>query len=299
MTKILCAGLIAADLVFEMPCFPSEGEKHRAKSSHLVGGGGAFIAASAVAALGGNVSLLGTIGQDVFGDLMRVKMAERGIDSGQVRALPGVATSRSSILLSRKGERTIINHREPALEGADFELPYPFRFDAVLVDTRWPDGAAKIVQAARKAGKPAVVDAEAPVKIAAEALRVASHIVFSEQGLKDLVGSTDARALQIAASETGAWCAVTRGALPVLCWDGHQMAEVPAPSVRVFNTLGAGDAWHGAFTLALAQGCHELDAVRCATAAASHKVRFPIESETFANVQQTEALMRQINDEGA
>ncbi|MDW3225273.1 MAG: PfkB family carbohydrate kinase [Paracoccaceae bacterium] len=296
MTKILCAGLIAADLVFEMSSFPLEGDKHRAEASHLIGGGGAFIAASAITALGGDVSLVGAIGQDVFGELMRSKITDRGIDDALVFSLPQVPTSRSSIFLSSNGERTIINHRDADLQRVDFLPPDPFRFDAVLVDTRWPDGAASLVQAARKAGKPAVVDAEAPVKIATQALRHASHVVFSEQGLQDFVGSSDLHALQTAVSETGAWCAVTRGPLPVLCWDGQLMSEVPAPSVEVRNTLGAGDAWHGAFTLALGRGQQELDAVRWANAAAAHKVRFSIESETFAERVDVEALMRQISE---
>ncbi|WP_187429805.1 Sulfofructose kinase [Roseobacter fucihabitans] len=296
MARVLCAGLIAADLVFDMPSFPVEGDKHRARASHLIGGGGALNAACAIAALGGEVSLAGAVGADVFGIFLRQKMHDRGIDDTLVRDVPGVTTSRSTILLSAGGERTIINHREAALMQGDVEVPETFSHDAMLVDTRWPQGVVKIAQMARRAGKPVVVDGEAPVKLAMQVLKTASHIVFSQQGLKDFAGSYDADALQSVATDLGVWCAVTRGALPTVCCVGEGIMEIPVPAVEAKNTLGAGDAWHGAFTLALAKGYAELQAVRWANAAASHKVRFAIETETFASTAQTDALMAQMRD---
>ena len=46
---------------------------------------------------------------------------------------------------------------------------------------------------------------------------------------------------------------------------------MPATAVEVVDTLGAGDVWHGAFTLALAEGRPEVDAVRFANVAAALK----------------------------
>jgi sulfofructose kinase len=47
---------------------------------------------------------------------------------------------------------------------------------------------------------------------------------------------------------------------------------VPAFVVTAVDTLGAGDVWHGAFALALAEGEDEPAAVRAASAAAAIKV---------------------------
>ena len=291
MPRIICAGLIAVDIVFEISSFPVKGTKNRAFNSQMITGGGALNAASAIASLGGEASLVGAIGDDEFGTFLCGKMSERQIDDRHVSTIVGATTSRSANLITPDGDRTITNHRDTALIPDDLTLPTPFPFDAALVDTRWPKGALQITKAASDAGKPAVVDAEAPVAEAVQALAHASHVVFSQQGLEDFCGASDAEALHRAAKQLGNWCAVTQGALPVLCHDGRQLTEVPAISTLAVNTLGAGDFWHAAFTLALAIGQSELDAVRWANAAASLKVSQPIQGEALPTLVEVKALL--------
>jgi len=291
MPRIICAGLIAADLVFEVSNYPVKGSKNRASASQIIAGGAALNAASTIASLGGNVSLVGAIGNDMFGAFLRQKMTDRGIDDRYVAAIPHAGTPRSAITINADGDRTIINHRDTAIFSIDFALPTSFPFDAALVDTRWPAGAAKIVQAARRAKKPVVIDAEAPVAEAEIALSLATHVVFSEQGLRDYIGNCDAPALEKAARKLGAWCAVTRGALPVRCHDGLSLIEVPVYPTKAVNTLGAGDVWHGAFTLALAKKYPEVAAVQWANAAASLKVSRPITDETFPTAAEVDAFL--------
>lgn len=296
MPRIVCAGLIATDLVFEVGAFPVKGTKSRASASWMISGGGALNAACAIASLGGNASLAGAIGDDDFGRFLRKKMRERCIDDRFVSSTEGATTSRSANLIGPDGDRTIINYRDDVGFPVHFALPDDASFDAVLVDTRWPEGAARLVEAANRAGKPSVVDAEAPVAPAAWALANASHVVFSEQGLADYVGESDAAGLKTAARRLGHWCAVSRGALPVLCHDGHGLIEVATFPANAVNTLGAGDVWHGAFALALASGLSEISAVRWANAAAALKVRRPIADEAMPTAAEVEALL---NSRGA
>jgi sulfofructose kinase len=54
---------------------------------------------------------------------------------------------------------------------------------------------------------------------------------------------------------------------------GGQPRRHAAFDVAVVDTLGAGDVWHGAFALALAEGHDEAAAVRVASAAAAIKVQ--------------------------
>ena len=285
MPKIICAGLITVDVVFDVTDFPIKGSKNRAGGSSLIPGGGALNAASAIASLGGQASLVGAVGDDQFGAFVRQKMADRGVDDQYLATISGATTSRSAIMISPDGDRTIVNHRDAALTPKDFTLQGDFPFDAALVDTRWPDGALQIVKAARRAGKPTVIDAEAPVAVAEGALAHASHIIFSQQGLADYTGGDETSALEKVARQFGTWCAVTRGELPVLCHDGKTLTEVPVFPTDAVNTLGAGDVWHGAFTLALVQGHSVLDAVRWANAASSLKVRHRVGVETLPSAK--------------
>ncbi|MBW4707406.1 hypothetical protein KX928_06370 [Roseobacter sp. YSTF-M11] len=272
MPRILCAGLIAVDMVFDIESYPAVGTKTRASAAQMITGGGALNAATTIAGLGGQACVAGAIGADALGDFLLAEMARREIDTTHLQILPDAPTSLSAVLITPDGDRTVINrrHQVPACPHLD-----PFRFDAALADTRWPDLAAVAMNAARKTGKPAVLDAEAPVKPASDALGIATHVVFSQQGLRDFAGACDAAALSNSAKKMRTWCAVTRGASSVLCHDGQTLSEVPVFPTQAVNTLGAGDTWHGAFTLALVRGMPEIEAVRWANAAAAVKVSRP------------------------
>lgn len=291
MPSVICAGLIAADLVFQVAAHPDKGSKNRASNSRMIGGGGARNAAVAIARLGGTASLAGAVGEDALGAFIRESLAEQGVAAQHLRCLTGVRTASSAILITPDGERTIINHRDAALFDGGVTLPDGFPFDAALADTRWPQGAADVLLAARRAGKPGVLDAEAPVEHALDALQAASHIVFSEQGLSDFMGASDAAALRGAAQRLGVWVAVTRGAEPVLCHDGQNMTEVATFPVQAQDTLGAGDVWHGAFVLALAQGLAPLVAARRANAAAALKVARKAHQPPLPSAQEVAALL--------
>lgn len=272
MTRVICAGLITLDAVFELDALPHPGQKGLASACRLGPGGGALHAAATVAALGGRPVLVGRIGADTAGETVRAALPALGIDGSRVTALAGHATPTSAILLTADGERTIVNHRDPALFEGGIGTPLPETFEAALADTRWPQVAAELMAAARSLGRPGVIDAEAPVAPAQAAVSLASHVVFSEQGLADYTGDAGARGLSAAARRLGVWVAVTRGPAPVLVDDGSGPREIPTPLADAIDTLGAGDVWHGAFALALGRGLSEDEAVRLASAAAALKV---------------------------
>ncbi len=59
----------------------------------------------------------------------------------------------------------------------------------------------------------------------------------------------------------------------VIFLEGSQLVNIPVNKVDVKDTLGAGDVWHGAFTLSLAEGNNEVDAVKFANSAATLKCK--------------------------
>ena len=71
---------------------------------------------------------------------------------------------------------------------------------------------------------------------------------------------------------TNAFLAVTNGADPVL-WRDHDevVRELPVFRIAAVDTLAAGDVFHGAFTLRLAEGRNAREALRFAAAAAALK----------------------------
>jgi len=268
---VICVGTVTVDLVLYIAEQAIEPIKYRASGSRFLPGGGGLIASMTVARLGGHATLAGAIGDDEFGRLVRDTLKAENVATDLLVRHQDVPTSRSAVLVTPDGERTIVNYRDDRLR--DSKLPLAgVRFDVVLADTRWPEGAEQALRAAKDLGKPGVMDAEAPVRVAEAALQLASHVAFSEQGLEDFSGQSDpVGGLRIAAQELGAWVCVTRGPLPVICCEGTLTYEVPAFDIQAVDTLGAGDAWHGAFALGLARGLDERNAVRQANAVAAIK----------------------------
>ena len=275
MGEVFCVGHAVQDFVFAVPSIPTEARKHRATDFHSVGGGPAATAAVTVAKLGGRVRLAARVGDDRVADLIIAELEGYGVGCEHLRRFSGRRSSLSSVMVDRRGERLIVNYLDDELPAAaDWLPPLPAGTAVVLADTRWPQGAACLLARARAAGMAAVLDADLPVPRDTGVVEAASHLTFSAAGLADYAGHSDYEAaLREVAATTGAWCCVTLGADGVFYVAGRDSALVPAFAVRPVDTLGAGDTWHGAFALALAEGRAEREAITFASAAAALKVQ--------------------------
>lgn len=275
MTTVVVAGVAVLDFVFTVDDMPRSAEKYRAKDAKIVGGGGAANAAVAIARLGGNAKLATRLGQDQIAGLILDDLSREGVDCSMVKQFPGKRSSFSSIFVDSAGERQIVNFRDfdTGSEVDWITAGDLAHVNAALADTRWPSGGAAVMRIAREMGVPAVVDAEAPFEHAGDILRTATHIAFSTQGLRAYAGDDDdlERGLSKAAAATGAWVCVTAGEAGVAFLGDGKFGRVPAYPVEAIDTLAAGDVWHGAFTLRLAEGAPETEAIRFANAAAALK----------------------------
>ena len=128
---------------------------------------------------------------------------------------------------------------------------------------RWPAGGLAALGSARARGVPGVLDCDHDPAGREDTLKAASHIVFALPTLVTYSGTDDAsEALRRAADRTGAWVAATAGADGVYWLADGTVAHLPAHEVAAVDTLGAGDVFHGAFALGLAEGMSEERALR-------------------------------------
>jgi sulfofructose kinase len=276
MPTVLCVGHAVQDFVFAVPELPARGEKYRASRFESMGGGPAATAAVTVARLGGRAVLAARVGDDAAAAMIVDELRGYGVDCGHVRRCHGCGSSVSAVIVDAHGERMIVNHLDPGLPVDPSWLPGPAGVgaQAVLVDTRWPEGALAALRAARSAGLPAVLDADRPIPPGGELLRAATHVAFSADALCDFAGIDDpAQALERVGAGLPGWCCVTAGGDGVYALEDGGVVRHAAHAVPVVDTLGAGDVWHGAFALALADGRDERAAIRQASAAAALKVQ--------------------------
>jgi len=275
---ILIAGVAVLDFVFQMEAFPDRPDKYRADDATIVGGGNAANAAVAIARLGAHAQLAARLGEDPVADLIVQGLETEAVDTALVRRFADKRSSFSSIYMDAAGERQIMNFRDNTLSmKADWlRAVMPTTLHATLADTRWPDGALAAMEVARKHKIPGIIDAEAPVNEAAEAIQVASHVAFSEQGAFDFTGLSDPEDAALKAAKVLPGRVIVtageRGVVRIV--DGCPIWHA-ARKIKVVDTLAAGDVWHGAFAVALSNGMEEGAAIDFASIAAAIKCSRP------------------------
>jgi sulfofructose kinase len=263
------------DAIYRVAAIPATPTKVLATGFTECGGGMAANASVAIARLGGAAHYWGRVGADALGERILAELAAEGVNIDAVRRVPGCVSPSAAILVAPDGERLVCAYNDPALDPDPGWLPLPrvSGFAAVLADVRWPAAARVVLDAARSAGKVAVLDGDVgPIDVLRDLARRASHAVFSAPGLALVSGMEDPGAgLARIAAQVPAFVGVTLGADGFLWREGASERRVPAPKVLAVDTLAAGDVWHGAFTLALGEGAEIAFAARFANAAAALK----------------------------
>ncbi|MBS1859092.1 MAG: hypothetical protein JST11_27210 [Acidobacteria bacterium] len=266
-------GCATMDHIFGLPEIPRQPLKYRAREFTAVGGGNAATAAVAIARLGGRPHLIARLGDDPIGDAILRELASRGVDTSLVHRFAGCASHISSILVDDSGDRLIVSYFDPKISHDPAWLPpIPPGVGAVLADAHWPAGVLELFRRAAAAGIPTVLDADMPV-CAPELIRASTVAAFSAPGLDAATGVAGiSDGLRAAARIGPGTMLATDGANGVFWLDGGELRHQPAHPVHAVDTLGAGDVFHGALALALAEGQTLPAAVAFANAAAAIKV---------------------------
>ena len=278
MASILCVGHAVEDHIFRVPAMPTDPIKYQAQNFEIVGGGPAANAAVAIARLGGDASLIARLGDDGVGRSIIDDLVGEGVDCTNIIKISGRTSSVSAVMVDGEGQRMIINYLDPKMPdiAAPFPAIDPLSFDAVLADVRWPDGALMAFERAKAHAIPTILDADYPVPKDGKIIAAADYVAFSAEGLRGFSGHDDLeQGLHAVAAQYDGWFCVTDGPAPVLILSGGEIAQVPAPSVDVVDTLGAGDIWRGAFALGLAEGMQAAASVKFANCTAVLKVTRP------------------------
>jgi sulfofructose kinase len=270
---MVCLGIAVQDMIFGLSELPVTEGKYRAHAFASAGGGMAASAAAAIGRLGCPVELWTRLGDDVLGDAIVAELKTFGVDVRWCKRAAGQNSPVSAVLVDGQGERLLVNYSDPDSDMDTSWLPVQRIADsaAVLVDTRWELGAIAVLDAARAAGIPAVLDADSP-PVSHDVLQRATHCVFSHHALYQCTHTEDVVAgLRLVAGLTGGVVAVTLGAGGVSWLADGETHHQPAFQVEAVDTLGAGDVFHGALAVALSEAMALPDAMRFAAAAAALK----------------------------
>lgn len=275
---MICVGHAALDRIYRIESFPAEPTKVRALEAIESGGGMAANAAVTVARLGGEAELWSRTGDDSAGFTIRAGLKAERVDTRSIQAFEDSRTSTSAIIVDGRGERLIVGMRDTAIPSGTSWLPLERIEGAsvVLGDLRWIEATRIAFERARKEGVITLLDADLGAREALpELLALADYAIFSAPALREMSrAESDEQKLDEVLALGPRHAGVTLGA------GGYRWREAggghgrqPGFDVDVVDTTGAGDAFHGAFALMLAEGRPVADCARIACAVAALKCK--------------------------
>ena len=259
MNDLVVVGSSNLDLVVTVGRHPRPGETLLGTEYHEYPGGKGLNQVVAATRAGADAVFVSALGDDAAGDRLAAVLAEEGIDCAAVQRITATATGRALITVDESGENSIV-----VVPGANAELrnaPLPHA-NVVLGQLEIP--VAVVTDAFRQArarGSVTILNPAPAASLADDLLASCSIVIPNEHEREHLGGSDRLFSMGVEAIVTtlgGAGVDVETSA-------GHR--HVDPFSVTPIDTTGAGDAFCGAFAVAVAEGSDALAAARFAAAA--------------------------------
>jgi ribokinase len=246
------------------------------------GGKGANQAVTA-ARLGGNVTFIAKIGNDVFGQQALQQFQREGIITTYITADAEQPSGVALINVDGKGENCIAvapgaNSRlkpddiKPALESSDKDTIVLLQLEIPLPTVEY------VIRESYRKGLPVILN-PAPAQVLPAGLFPLLYLITPNETEAELltgIGVTDTATAREAANKLQALgvpnVIITLGARGAYLHHGAFSGLIPAPEVTAADTTAAGDCFNGALTVALAEKRTLADAVAFACKAASVSV---------------------------
>ncbi|EZP66235.1 ribokinase [Pseudomonas sp. RIT357] len=281
--KVVVVGSLNMDLVTRASRLPRAGETLIGQTFSTVPGGKGANQAVASARLGASVAMIGCVGTDAYGTVLRDALLVEGIDCQAVSTVDGSSgvalivvddSSQNAIVIvaGSNGELT-----STSLQASDAVLQAA---DVIICQLEVPMATvAYALKRGRELGKTVILNpAPASAPLPAEWYASVDYLIPNESEATALSGvtvdsldSAKVAATQLIKAGAGK-VIITLGAQGALFADGSGFEHLVAPKVKALDTTAAGDTFVGGFAAALASGKSEAEAIRFGQVAAALSV---------------------------
>jgi ribokinase len=292
--RVCVVGSFVMDLVFKVKRRPGPGETMLADDFGLFLGGKGFNQAVGARRLGAEVSMVGRVGRDQFGEVFLTKLEQEGIDSSRVTPDPEAGTAIASPIIDASGQNSIIAAPRANMRmtpddvlAADEQIAAA---DVLMLQFEIPPAASRRAAEIARDHETRVILDPAPVShgnhsvprsldpsIPSSALdhstsRPLDHfnidyLVPNEIEAHMLTGRmTPEEAAAVLLPETRRGVVISLGEQGAIAVDRAALNRFPAHKVKVVDTTGAGDAFRAGLGVKIAEGSSLDDAVRFANA---------------------------------
>jgi ribokinase len=255
MIRIAVVGSSSMDLVVTSAKRPMAGETVLGESFITVPGGKGANQAVAAARLGAEVSMVGCVGDDVYGEVILENLKKNHVNTDYVEPVTGSASGTAHITLS-EGDNSII-----VVKGAnDFITPEYVEkakkvieeSDIVMVQQEIPEETVEYLADLCNTLQKRLLLNPAPARKLSEAvIQQASFLTPNEHEFEVLFNGRDRTEVL---TEHPNKLFITEGKNGVRYFDGHEEKVVPSFEVEAVDTTGAGDTFNAAFAVAVAEG---------------------------------------------
>ncbi len=276
--EVVVVGSANLDLVVDVATIPLAGETIHGGDLQRIPGGKGGNQAVAAARLGRRVAMVGRIGDDDAGTMLRAAIASAGVDVTELLTTDSSASGIALIAVAADGENSIVvspgaNSR---LSQADVESAAGVLLQTAKVTLLQLEVPVEAVTAAVRCATGVVVLTPAPapsVPLSEDLLSGIDVIVPNQSELATMAGQTqlaesgevDAEvAVEMARGIGAAAAVVTLGSDGAMVVTADDACHVRAPQVASVDTTAAGDAFCGGLADALVDGADLVTATRWA-----------------------------------
>jgi ribokinase len=275
--EIAVVGSANLDLVVEVATIPVPGETVLGGDIQRIPGGKGANQAVAAARLGRRVAMIGRVGDDDSGAILRSALTSAGVDTTNVRTTRNVPSGIALIPVAADGDNTVVvspgANRRFSVDDVQGAAVVVGAANVVLLQLEIPiETVAAAVRCAR--GTVILNPAPAPpAPLPGDVLDRVDVIVPNQTELATMAGHAGLSAIGTVDPDTAVALArglpvaavvVTLGADGAMVVTPSDAAHIPAPTVSPVDTTAAGDAFCGALADALVGGASLMDACRWA-----------------------------------
>jgi ribokinase len=260
--RVVCAGHVNWDVTLRVDDLPEPDGEALIGDQCQGGGGSAPNVGTALANLGHNPLLLGSVGDDEYADLVTAELTEAGVDCTHLQRVAGRETTLKYLVVDEAGQVVVLANEgaNEAYAAADLPEGTLAGADHLHLTGQDPETARVLAERARAAGLPVSFD---------PGRRLGERPFESVVALADLVFVNDREA------ETAREQGLLADAATVVCKQGNggailragdRRVEHPGYDVPATDTAGAGDAFAAGFLAARFDGADDREALGVANA---------------------------------
>lgn len=278
--NILVIGSSNTDMVTLSDRLPKPGETVIAKEFYIAQGGKGANQAVAAARLGGEVTFVAKVGNDDFGRQAIAGYQKDGINTDLMTQDSDAPTGTALINIDATGENMIVAtmgaNARLSIKDVEKSLDQMRSANVVLSQLEIPlETTLYAAKQATELGIPFILNPAPPNTLSDELIALCTYIIPNETEasyFSSISLNTDEdiqHAAQYFIQKGAENVIITLGARGAFLHNDRTSQFITAPKVKAVDTVGAGDVFCGAFTLAIAEGKPASEAVRFANRCAS------------------------------